>query len=384
MADESIPQLKNHTIIREIGNGGMGTVYQAEDRLGKQLAIKIIHPELAMKDEFRDRFFNEARLLDQLGRHPNIVFLWGLFEESEVLYIVMDYVEGDDLGVVIHERTGLMPVASALPVFRQVLDAISFAHGRGVVHRDIKPSNILVPSRDDDGPPIVVAPDDVKVMDFGIARALHDPRLTTQGVIGTPEYMAPELFEEGQDAGELTDIYSLGVTIYEMVTGQVPFKSKSGTTVASLYQIARDKLEGTPPPPSTHYPPLDKGIEEVIMTAIARDPSARYQSVGSLAEAMDAEIARLGVSVPCGVGTGADSEFGVTVEAPAEVAADVPAEAPAEMEVPEEAETVAAQESTPEAESEVEIMGSTVPTAAAVALWGALAAAGWALSHYAL
>ncbi len=120
------------------------------------------------------------------------------------------------------------------------------------------------------------------------------------------------------------------------------------------------------------------------MTAIARDPSARYQSVGSLAEAMDAEIARLGVSVPCGVGTGADSAFGVTVEAPAEVAADVPAEAPAEMEVPEEAETVAAQESTPEAESEVEIMGSTVPTAAAVALWGALAAAGWALSHYAL
>ena len=376
MEEQSIPELKNYSISRPLGSGGMGTVYQAEDRLGKQLAIKVIHPELATKSEFKDRFFNEARVLDKLGQHPNIVFLWGLFEESDVLYIVMDFVEGDDLGVVIHERTGLMAVEYALPVFRQVLDAIGFAHARGVVHRDIKPSNILVPAAPDGGPPRVRNTDDVKVMDFGIARALHDPRLTTQGVIGTPEYMAPELFEEGQDAGEQTDIYSLGVTIYELVTGQVPFKSKSGTTAASLYQIARDKLEESPPPPTTHYPPLDKGVEAVIMSAIARNPADRIGSVAALAQAVDEQIDRLGIEVP-----GKDR---ATASATATIGQFPPAKAPSEPELalPDLPPDVNTPQDSVGVDEPAD--GAELPTGVAVAIWTVLAALGWAITHFAI
>jgi serine/threonine-protein kinase len=195
--------------------------------------------------------------------------------------------------------TGLLPESSALPVLRQATDAIAFAHTHGVFHRDIKPANILVPSVSE-GPPVLRTEQDVKIMDFGIARTRFAPRITRIGVIGTPEYMAPELFEEGfAGGGEQTDVYALGITAYEMLTNAVPFRSNAETTeAASLVQIAKEKMTKDPPLPSSHYPPLDKGVEAVVMKAIARRPEDRFSGASEMLEAIDAEIQRLGIALP--------------------------------------------------------------------------------------
>ena len=311
MTEHSFPRFQNYEVLDLIGKGGMGSVYRAKDKLGEVLALKVIRSELSTQEEFRERFYSEASMLRGLGRHPNIVFLWGLFgetqsgQEHETLFIVMDYVEGADVGALMQGNEevsgiGLLPEASALPILRQAAAAIEFAHSQNVIHRDIKPSNILVPRQATLGPPVLQSESDVQVMDFGIARARFAPRMTTTGVIGTPEYMAPELFKEGSDGGdEQTDIYALGITAYEMMTNNVPFRCNSeATDVAALVQIATEKLEKDPPPPSTFYPPLDEGVEAVIMKAIRRRPEDRYKSVTELIAAVDAEMARLGVEMP--------------------------------------------------------------------------------------
>lgn len=310
MSEQELPKFQNYDVLDLIGAGGMGAVYRARDRLGKTVALKVIHDELSMKDEFRERFYAEAKHLDGLGDHTNIVHLTGLFGETlpgrdyETLFIVMEYVEGIDVSVLMAgtgERpgTGLLPHTSALPILRQATDAITFAHRHGVYHRDIKPSNILVPVRAP-GPPVLQTERDVKVMDFGIARTRYAPRITRTGVIGTPEYMAPELFEEGfAGGGEQTDVYALGIAAYEMLTNNVPFRSNAQTTeAAALVQIAREKLEKDPPLPSQHYPPLDKGVEDLVMRAIARRPEDRFATASELLAAIDAELERLGIATP--------------------------------------------------------------------------------------
>lgn len=299
MSEESLPQFENYEILSLIGSGGMGSVYRARDKLGKGLAVKVIHPEYGKRPEFRERFFNEARALDQLGRHSNIVFLWGLFEEGGDLYIVMDYVEGEDAGDVL-KRCGPLTAESAIPIIRQSMAAIAFAHSKGVIHRDIKPSNILVPhTPNNQGPPIIKAEEDVQVMDFGIARARYIPKLTADGVIGTPEYMAPEQFEQDSEgANELSDIYALGITAYELVCGKVPFEDNSDTTAASIHQIASKKLETDPVSPTVHYPHIEPGVESIIMQAIARSPEDRFQTVQELIDALDGEARRLGIDIP--------------------------------------------------------------------------------------
>jgi eukaryotic-like serine/threonine-protein kinase len=315
MSESTYPHFQNYEILDLIGAGGMGSVYRAKDRLGKTVALKVIHDELSVKEEFRDRFYEEARHLDGLGDHPNIVNLTGLFgedrpsSEHEMLYIVMEYVEGIDVSALMagtggRVGTGLLPESSALPVLRQATDAIAFAHAHGIFHRDIKPANILVPSISE-GPPVLRTESDVKIMDFGIARTRFAPRITRIGVIGTPEYMAPELFEEGfAGGGEQTDVYALGITAYEMLTNAVPFRSNAETTeAAALVQIANEKLMKDPPPPSIHYPPLDKDVEAVVMKAIARRPEDRYSGAGEMLAAIDAEIHRLGIALPAAAAT---------------------------------------------------------------------------------
>jgi len=318
MTEHNLPRFQNYEVLSLIGAGGMGSVYRAKDRLGKDVALKVIHDELGLKDEFRERFYEEARHLDGLGHHPNIVHLTGLFGEvqpnsqHESLYIVMEYVEGIDVSVLMNGTAaksgiGLLPDSSALPILRQATDAISYAHTHGVFHRDIKPSNILVPSPYQ-GPPVLETDRDVKIMDFGIARTRYAPRITRTGVIGTPEYMAPELFEEGfAGGGEQADVYALGITAYEMLTNNVPFRSNAQITeVASLVQIAREKLEKEPPEPSTYYPPLDEGLERLVMKAIARRPEDRFGSATEMLQAIDNEIKRLGIAMPA---TGGSEEF---------------------------------------------------------------------------
>ena len=287
MTDRPIPQLQNYDIQKTIGVGGMGIVYLAEDRVGQQLAIKVIHPELANDSSLRQRFEIEGRTLAALGQHENIVFLYGLFEENDTLFIVMEYIEGDGVDQRIKTK-GLMPADEALPVFWQTLKAIGYAHQHGVVHRDIKPSNILVrPSGI------------VQVMDFGIARVRGGPKLTTMGMPGTPEYMSPELFAENTaGANELSDIYALGVLLYEMMTAKVPFDSSAETTVAAYIAIAKRHQETDPPLPSSIYPPIDTGVEKTILRALAKRPEMRYQSVAELREAIELHMVRLGIAIP--------------------------------------------------------------------------------------
>lgn len=287
MSGRPLPKLQNYEILGEIGVGGMGAVYKVKDKLGMVKAIKVIHPELSYDPGLRERFVNEGKTLAALGEHPNIIFLWGLFEENNLLFIVMDYVEGEDIERRL-KRTGLLPVEEVLPIFRQALDAIAFAHERGVIHRDIKPSNILLQLSGI-----------VRVMDFGIARIRGGPKLTKVGIPGTPEYMAPELFDENNKAGanELTDIYALGVTLYEMVTAKVPFESIADTTLAAYVAIAKRHQESDPPPPSSIYPPLDKGVEAVILKALAKRPEDRYQTAQEFIAAIDEQAMRLGIEL---------------------------------------------------------------------------------------
>jgi eukaryotic-like serine/threonine-protein kinase len=371
MSEQKYPHFQNYQILDLIGAGGMGSVYRAEDRLGKIVALKVIHDELSMKEEFRDRFYEEARHLDGLGDHPNIVNLTGLFGESrpssehETLYIVMEYVEGVDVSALMagtggRVGTGLLPESSALPVLRQATDAIAFAHMHGVFHRDIKPANILVPSVSE-GPPVLRTEQDVKIMDFGIARTRFAPRITRIGVIGTPEYMAPELFEEGfAGGGEQTDVYALGITAYEMLTNAVPFRSNAETTeAASLVQIAKEKMTKDPPLPSGHYPPLDKDVEAVVMKAIARRPEDRFSGASEMLEAIDAQIQRLGIASPA-----------VTAVA----SAPVPDHSAGEKAV----RGVDVREDLKEEDSAV----VTMPVA--MAIWSAAAISGGALGYFAL
>jgi eukaryotic-like serine/threonine-protein kinase len=372
MSGNTYPHFQNYEILDLIGAGGMGSVYRAKDRLGKTVALKVIHDELSMKEEFRERFYEEARHLDGLGDHPNIVNLTGLFGESrpssehEMLYIVMEYVEGIDVSALMagtggRVGTGLLPESSALPVLRQATDAIAFAHTHGVFHRDIKPSNILVPSVSE-GPPVLLTERDVKIMDFGIARTRFAPRITRIGVIGTPEYMAPELFEEGlAGGGELTDVYALGITAYEMLTNAVPFRSNAETTeAAALVQIAREKLAKDPPSPSSHYPPLDEGVEAVVMKAIARRPEDRFSGASEMLEAIDAEIHRLGIALP--TANGAVAPAAVPDHTVGEIASSV--------------------EDVRQDDREEDSAAVTVPVA--MAIWSAAALSGAALGYFAL
>ena len=204
---------------REIGRGGMGIVYVAKDRrLKRSVAIKLLPPELAFRGEIRTRFLREAETAAQLS-HPNIVPIYSVDEREGLVYFVMAYVDGENLAVRLH-RMGAMPSDEVRRILIDVARALAYAHERGVVHRDIKPDNILL---DTDGR--------VMVTDFGIARAITDgadARLTATGTaIGTPAYMSPEQSMGEREVDGRSDLYSLGIVGYQMVTGELPFNASS-------------------------------------------------------------------------------------------------------------------------------------------------------------
>ena len=203
----------------EIGRGGMGVVYRAKDRrLKRTVAIKVLPPELAFRSEIKTRFLREAETAAQLN-HPNIVDIYAVDEAEGIVFFVMAYITGDNLAKRLHEH-GTLSVDETRRMLRDVADALAYAHERGVIHRDIKPDNILIDAQS--GRPMVT--------DFGIARAVSegDSRLTATGIaIGTPTYMSPE-----QAAGERaidgrSDLYSLGILGYQMLTGEPPFIANS-------------------------------------------------------------------------------------------------------------------------------------------------------------
>ena len=260
-----------YRIIRKLGSGGMANVYLAEDQeLGRRVAIKILNDRHAGDEQFVERFRREAKNAASLS-HPNIVSIYDRGEAEGTYYIAMEYLDGKSLKELILER-GPAPVSVAVDYARQILAALRFAHRNGIVHRDIKPHNVLV---DAEG--------HAKVTDFGIARAGASQMTEEGSIIGTAQYLSPEQ-ARGTKVDQTSDLYSLGIVLYEMLTGTVPF------TGDSPVEIAMKHLSATPEPLSARRPDIPKALDLVILRALAKDPAARYQS----ADEMDAELERVG------------------------------------------------------------------------------------------
>jgi beta-lactam-binding protein with PASTA domain/predicted Ser/Thr protein kinase len=259
-----------YKILRRLGAGGMANVYLAEDQeLGRRIAIKILNDRHANDDQFVERFRREAKNAAALS-HPNIVSIYDRGEAEGSYYIAMEYLDGRSLKELIVSR-GPAPVGVAVEYARQILSALRFAHRHGIVHRDIKPHNVLV---DGEGR--------VKVTDFGIARAGASQMTEAGSIVGTAQYLSPEQ-ARGSGVDQRSDLYSLGVVLYELLTGTVPF---TGDTPV---EIAMKHLSQVPEPPSTRRPDLPREIDLVVMRALAKDPNERYQS----AEEMEADLARV-------------------------------------------------------------------------------------------
>lgn len=260
-----------YAIENEIGAGGMAIVYRAHDNmLNRTVAIKVLRPEFKQDEEFIKRFDIEAKASAGLN-HPNIVSVYDVGVHEGLHYIVMEYVEGITLKEMI-AKDGSITWQRALKISVQICSALSHAHARKVIHRDIKPHNIMVKA---DG--------SVKVMDFGIARAASAATMTIgSNVLGSAHYLSPEQ-ARGGFTDERSDIYSLGVCMYEMTVGRVPFDAE--TTVA----VAMQQLQKEPTPPSELVSQLPKSVEHIILKAMRKRPEQRYSSAG----AMESDIMRV-------------------------------------------------------------------------------------------
>jgi len=274
-----------YRIVRKLGSGGMATVYLAEDQeLGRRVAIKILNERHANDDQFVERFRREAKNAAGLS-HPNIVSIYDRGEAEGTYYIAMEHLQGRNLKELISAR-GPAPVHIAVDVTRQVLAALSNAHKNGIVHRDIKPHNVMV---DDDRR--------VKVTDFGIARAGASQMTEAGSIVGTAQYLSPEQ-ARGAGVDQRSDLYSVGVVLYELLTGKVPFTGESPV------EIAMKHLSDTPPPPSELNAEVPAELDMIVMRALAKDPARRYQS----AEQMNADLER----VARGLGVSPETEEAAT------------------------------------------------------------------------
>jgi len=256
--------LGRYELVAELGRGAMGVVYKARDpRIDRFVAVKTVSLLGASAEEaleYRDRFFQEAQAVGRLV-HPGIVTVFDAGEEPETRtpYIVMEYIDGQSLNTLLSNNAGKLPLERALQLTEELAEALDCAHGQGVVHRDIKPANILVTSAGH-----------AKITDFGIAK-LNLAHLTLPGhVLGTPAYMSPEQLN-GEPLDGRSDLFSLGVILYSMVSGYRPFQGNSVTTVC--FKLANHD----PLPPSALDPELPHGVDAIILRAMAKDPAERYQ-----------------------------------------------------------------------------------------------------------
>ena len=226
-------KIQSYEIIDIIGHGGMGIVYKARHEFRKEtVVIKTLHPQYALDPELRKRFKNEASILNNLD-HPNIVKVLDFIEEPDSLNIVMEYAEGRTLDKIIGEEVGPIPYEKALVLFEQILLGVSYAHQNGVIHRDLKPGNI-----------IITKDNKVKITDFGIAKIEGGGSHTKTGTkMGTLYYMSPEQIR-GERVDERSDIYSLGITLYEMLAGRLPFERKQGASdFVVMNQIVNEEIK---------------------------------------------------------------------------------------------------------------------------------------------
>jgi hypothetical protein len=266
--------IDRYTLVEKLGSGGMGDVFKGHHAsLDQYRAIKVLPPYLSRNRELVERFLREARRCASLS-HPNIVRLEHVGEQDGLYYMVMDYVPGPSLREVIDEEGPLAP-ERGVRIAVQVCRALAHAHESGVIHRDVKPSNILVRG---DGQTVLT--------DFGIARGLQpdEPSLTEAGAtVGTPEYMSPEQIR-GEAVDGRSDLYSLGVVLYEMFTWELPFSARAKAVVK------RQHLEKAPEPPRFYNPELSPALEQVILRALEKDPDRRYGSAQEMGDALEAAV----------------------------------------------------------------------------------------------
>jgi serine/threonine-protein kinase len=259
-------------IVGEPKAGGMASVYRAhQPTLGRDVAIKVLSPFLAADPNFVQRFYEEARRTARL-EHPNIVPIYDLGQASNgSLFLVMRYIDGMTLQELL-EIERRLAVPRAIRLIRQVGEALAYAHNRGIIHRDIKPSNIMIE-----------AGDRATLMDFGIAKLSEGGGITRPGlVVGTPKYLSPEQ-AAAEQVDSRSDLYSLGVVLYETVAGRPPFDSDSPRNLLQAHLLV------TPPAPTQFNPAIPAALEEIILKALEKDRAARYQS----AEAFVADLARV-------------------------------------------------------------------------------------------
>jgi serine/threonine-protein kinase len=314
-----VPALTKYEVLEELGHGGMATVYRAHDkRLGRDVAIKVLHPHLRESREIAHRFEAEAKAVAKL-RHRNIVEVFDVSSvEEDEKYLVVEFVRGQTLRKLI-QRSGALPpeIAAALAV--ELLGALAHAHGAGVVHRDVKPENVLLEHRPVDAPAIFnptptpipgggvssnppsgKTPVDsnrgerigVKLTDFGIAKLLDAQGVTSTGqVLGSPAHMAAEQIEGGDVDGR-ADVFGMGVLLYECMVGHLPFEGNNPA------QVLRRVLDGVYPAAERERPPVGKVYSQILDRALARQAEDRYSGAEDMREALAAELSRLGVATP--------------------------------------------------------------------------------------
>jgi serine/threonine-protein kinase len=265
---ETKPTVGRYEVLQELGQGAMGVVYKAKDpKINRLVAIKTIRFSDEFEDEklkeVKDRFLREAEIAGMLS-HPAIVAIYDVGEDYDLTYLAMELLEGEDLQG--HCRQGsLLPLKKVLSVIASTAAALDYAHSQGVIHRDVKPGNIMLLSNGG-----------VKVTDFGIAKAMSDSKTKSGIILGTPNYMSPEQIN-GQEIDGRSDIFSLGVVFYELLTGAMPFYGKTLTNL--FYQITQEE----PRPIREINPRIPKPVEQIVAKTLIKDPERRFQRASDLA-----------------------------------------------------------------------------------------------------
>ena len=268
--DDDFPlQIGNYKILSKIGRGGMGDIYKAiQEPLNRVVALKVLPPQLSRDPEFAKRFEIEAKAISLL-QHQNIVSIYEYGEDNGLRFFAMQFVDGADLGRRVSEHR-LIPVTEVIDFTKQICRALRYAHSCNIIHRDIKPGNVLIEKNGV-----------IRITDFGIAKIFSRTAITLTGsAVGTPEYMSPEQ-AQGKKLDVQTDIYSLGIVMYEMLTRKPPFSGNNAMA------IAYKQVHEQPDPPSLKRKDTPKRLEMIILKALKKDKKERYGTVGELLEHLD-------------------------------------------------------------------------------------------------